>query len=72
MSQPGPKSRREVGTPRSRDAYPCRCCQPSGAFEIAKFKQSGQDRMWGLAVLDDLVDYKHVALVPAAAGGDAA
>ena len=38
----------------------------SDQFEEGGFKQSGQDRMRGLAVLDDFVEYEHVAFVAAA------
>ena len=31
-------------------------------FEEGGFKQSGQGRMRGLAVIDDFVEYKHIAL----------
>ncbi len=43
----------------------------SDQFEEGDFKQSGQGRMRGLAVLDDFVEYKQVAFVAAAAGGAA-
>ena len=33
-------------------------------FEEGGFKQSGQGRMRGLAVLDDFLEYKHIALTP--------
>ncbi len=33
-------------------------------FEEGGFKQSGQGRMRGLAVLDDFIEYKHIALHP--------
>ena len=33
-------------------------------FEEGGFKQSGQGRMRGLAVLDDFLEYKHIALSP--------
>ena len=39
----------------------------SDQFEEGGFKQSGQGRMRGLAVLDDFLEYKHLAFVPAAA-----
>jgi betaine-aldehyde dehydrogenase len=31
-------------------------------FEEGGFKQSGQGRMRGLAVIDDFIEYKHIAL----------
>ncbi len=31
-------------------------------FEEGGFKQSGQGRMRGLAVIDDFLEYKHIAL----------
>ena len=43
----------------------------SDQFEEGGFKQSGRGRMRGLAVLDDFLEYKHIAFVPAA-GGSAA
>lgn len=33
-------------------------------FEEGGFKQSGQGRMRGLAVMDDFIEYKHIALNP--------
>jgi betaine-aldehyde dehydrogenase len=33
-------------------------------FEEGGFKQSGQGRMRGLAVIDDFIEYKHIALQP--------
>ena len=33
-------------------------------FEEGGFKQSGQGRMRGLAVFDDFLEYKHIALSP--------
>ena len=33
-------------------------------FEEGGFKQSGQGRMRGLAVIDDFVEYKHISLTP--------
>ena len=33
-------------------------------FEEAGFKQSGQGRMRGLAVIDDFIEYKHISLTP--------
>jgi betaine-aldehyde dehydrogenase len=33
-------------------------------FEEGGFKQSGQGRMRGLAVIDDFIEYKHIALRP--------
>ena len=35
----------------------------SDLFEEGGFKQSGQGRMRGLAVLDDVMEYKHIAFV---------
>ena len=40
----------------------------SDQFEEGGFKQSGQGRMRGLAVLDDFLEHKHVAFVPAVGG----
>ena len=37
---------------------------PHDQFEEGAFKQSGQGRMRGLAVLDDFLEYKHIALSP--------
>jgi betaine-aldehyde dehydrogenase len=31
-------------------------------FEEGGFKQSGRGRMRGLAVIDDFIEYKHIAL----------
>ena len=33
-------------------------------FEEGGFKQSGQGRMRGLAVIDDFIEYKHISLTP--------
>jgi betaine-aldehyde dehydrogenase len=33
-------------------------------FEEGGFKQSGQGRMRGLAVIDDFIEYKHISLQP--------
>lgn len=37
-------------------------------FEEGGYKQSGQGRMRGLAVLEDFLEYKHIALRPGAGG----
>lgn len=37
-------------------------------FEEGGFKQSGQGRMRGVAVMDDFIEYKHIALKPGVAG----
>ena len=36
-------------------------------FEEGGFKQSGQGRMRGMAVIDDFIEYKHIALTPGVA-----
>jgi acyl-CoA reductase-like NAD-dependent aldehyde dehydrogenase len=36
-------------------------------FEEGGFKQSGQGRMRGLAVMDDFLEYKHIVLKPGSA-----
>ena len=37
-------------------------------FEEGGFKQSSQGRMRGMAVIDDFIEYKHIALSPGVAG----
>lgn len=37
-------------------------------FEEGGFKQSGQGRMRGVAVIDDFIEYKHIALKPGGVG----